>query len=57
MPKAWELPDHHTHMYIYTITGMGTKISHEIGKMAYIANICMRDFNDSLFKIQNLNRH
>jgi len=36
-PKAWELPDHH--MYIYTITGMGIKISHEIGKMTYIANI------------------
>jgi len=35
MPKAWERPDH---MYIYTITGMGIKISHEIGKMAYIAN-------------------
>jgi len=36
MPKAWERPDHH--MYTYTITGMGIKISHEIGKMAYIAN-------------------
>jgi len=57
MPKAWELPDHR--MYIYTITGMGIKISHKVGKMPYIANIYiyMRDFNYSVFKIQNLNRH
>jgi len=36
MPKAWERPDHH--MYIYTTTGMGIKISHKIGKMAYITH-------------------